>query len=212
MQLNDPLSHDSLSTVFVVELTAMKFLLLLLPALALHAQDVAANLGVEKITAPPAIVLSVDGEKVSATLLATADVPAGTYAVPVVVTPDRRMVFPGFQITGQSPYPLVTAPAGAEIGVFLTTPNGHPFMIRSHPILRGYEYDAGILTVYGNFIAASTFVYVANSLIPIRPTLNHNRIEFPLKATGAVVTVTVYQVNGFCDTIAVRLQQSADFK
>jgi len=86
------------------------------------------------------------------------------------------------------------------------------YKLRSTPILRGYQYDGDMLTVYGGFVEGQTLVYVGTSLVPVKPIHKQGHIELSMKPTDAVTTLTIYQAGGICDSVLVRLKRVAESK
>lgn len=192
----------------------MKSLLLLAISVALLAQSNRHDkaLAMPTMAIPPVIVLVPNGGKVSAMLLATRDVPAGTNVLPVVTTGKQRSILPSFQVSAPGVYPMAIVPEGSDVIAYITPPTGVLYQIRSASIVRGYQYDGAVLAIYGNFIEGQLLVYVGTSLVPVKPTLKQGHLEISLKPTGAVATLTIYQAGGFCDSVLVRLKQVAQVR
>jgi len=205
---NGPIITNSLNTrraLLLVRNTKCLLLLVVSAVLVAQSNSLDPLLVMPKMNVPPVIVLVPSGGKVSAVLLATRDLPTGTSVLPVVTNGKERSILAGFTVSAPGVYPLAMAPVGSAVMAYITPPTGAMYKIRSAAMLRGYQYDGDTLVIYGSFMGGQTLVYIGTSLVPVKPTLKQGSIELSLKPSAAIVTLTVYQAGGLCDSVLVRL-------
>ena len=111
----------------------------------------------------------------------------------------RRCIDEAVNTMGQSP-------SGYDMSVILTPPGGTAFLLNSRPFIRGYDYTAGVLTIYGTFQSGQASLYIGSSLVPLKAVPQTDRIVLNMKPADGVTTVTVYQTGGACDSVVVRLR------
>ncbi len=188
----------------------MRLILFLFCAVLYGQEDpLAKGLDTPTVSAPPVIVLTPVDQKISATLLVTKDVAPATNVTPVLGSGLKKTVLPTFEAKQPGFYTFAAAEGGTDISIFLTSPAGHPFLLRSIPFLRGYEVKLDSIDLYGSFISGTVFVYVGSSYTPLKVTPKDDRITipYPTRVMSGFVSITVYQFGGFCDSIVVKAQR-----